>query len=66
MLVLSRREKEAIIIDGNIKIVVIEMKGNKVKIGIEAPKHVVIDREEVVTAKENGDRNANKYKVYNY
>ena len=47
MLILSRREDEKILIDENIKISILEIKGNTVKIGIEAPEEVEILREEV-------------------
>lgn len=55
MLVLSRRPEEAIIINGNIRIVVCEIRAEgKVRIGIEAPKHIAVDREEVHLAKQGG------------
>ena len=47
MLILSRKEDEKILIDENIKISIVEIKGNTVKIGIEAPEEVEILREEV-------------------
>ena len=47
MLVLSRRASEAIHIGSDIVIVVLGIKGNQVRIGIEAPKNVRVDREEV-------------------
>lgn len=50
MLVLSRKEQEAIIIGRNIRIVVVEIRGERVQLGIEAPKEVRIDREEVYRA----------------
>lgn len=48
MLVLSRKEHEVIWIDGNIKIVVIEIDRNKVRLGIEAPLLTKIYREELL------------------
>jgi carbon storage regulator len=48
MLVLSRKEKQAILIADNITITVLEIKGNKVSIGIEAPGSVTVHRLEVV------------------
>jgi len=48
MLVLSRHENEAIVIDGQIKVTVVEIGGDKIRLGIEAPKEVGIWREEVV------------------
>lgn len=50
MLIISRKENEAIVIDGGIKIVVVAVEGNKVKLGIEAPKSVGIIREELIEA----------------
>lgn len=47
MLCLSRKTNEAIIINGNIRVVVVEVRGDKVRLGIEAPRDVVVDREEV-------------------
>ena len=47
MLVLTRRIGEAIIIDSDIRLTVTGIKGDKVRIGIEAPPHVRMDREEV-------------------
>jgi carbon storage regulator len=50
MLIITRKESEAIVIDGGIKIVVVAVEGNKVKLGIEAPKSVGIIREELIEA----------------
>jgi carbon storage regulator len=47
MLVLTRNIGEKIIIDGNIEVTVVAVKGNKVRIGIEAPDYVRVDRQEV-------------------
>lgn len=47
MLVLSRRPGEEIIIDGNIKVTVVSVKGDRVRIGITAPDNVQVDRAEV-------------------
>lgn len=47
MLALSRKKNEAIIINNNIEITVLEVKGDQVKIGIAAPKEVPIYRKEV-------------------
>lgn len=47
MLALSRKKNEAIIIDNNIEVTVLEVKGDQVKIGIAAPKEVSIYRKEV-------------------
>lgn len=47
MLVLSRKKSESIVIDDRIKIVVVEVRGDKVRLGIEAPKDVPVHRQEV-------------------
>jgi carbon storage regulator len=51
MLVLSRRANEKIVIGGNITVTVIEVKGDKVRLGIEAPVECPVDRLEVAEAK---------------
>lgn len=48
MLVLTRKESEAIVIGDNIKITVCSIRGDKVRIGIEADKSVNIVREELI------------------
>jgi carbon storage regulator len=47
MLVLSRKKNEAIIIDQDIYIQIIEIRGDTVRLGIEAPKEVPVHRKEV-------------------
>ena len=47
MLVLSRKEDEKIIIGGNITIMVVEIREDKVRLGIDAPREVTVHREEV-------------------
>ena len=47
MLALSRKKEEAIVINNDIEIVVLEIKGDQVKLGISAPKSVPIYRKEV-------------------
>ena len=47
MLVLTRRIGEQIIIADDIRITVTAIKGDRVRLGIEAPPHVRVDREEV-------------------
>ena len=47
MLILSRKKDESIIIDGNIEIKIIEIEDGKIRIGIEAPKHIEILRKEL-------------------
>lgn len=50
MLVLSRKKNESIIINDDVKIVVVEIRGDKVRLGIEAPKEVPVHRNEVYEA----------------
>jgi len=50
MLVLSRKQDEKIIIGDSITLMVISIQGDKVRLGIEAPKNVSIHREEVYQA----------------
>lgn len=50
MLVLSRKKNESIVINDNIRIVVVEIQGDKVRLGIEAPKDVPVHRQEVYEA----------------
>jgi carbon storage regulator len=50
MLVLSRKQDEKIMIGDSITLMVISIQGDKVRLGIEAPKHVSIHREEVYQA----------------
>lgn len=47
MLALSRKKDEAIVINGNIEITILEVKGDHVKLGITAPKSVPVYRKEV-------------------
>ncbi|MGB9688329.1 carbon storage regulator CsrA [Thermogutta sp.] len=47
MLVLSRKKNESIIIDDQIVIMVVDIRGDRVRLGIEAPKHVTVHRREV-------------------
>lgn len=50
MLVLSRKKNESIVIDENIIVTVVDVRGDKVRIGVEAPRHVSVHRREVLDA----------------
>jgi len=50
MLVLSRKKNESIVIDDNIVITVVEVRGDKVRLGIQAPREVPVHRSEVYEA----------------
>jgi len=47
MLVLTRRLGETIVIDGNITVEVVEIDGNRIKLGVTAPREVRVDRKEI-------------------
>jgi carbon storage regulator len=47
MLVLSRRANQSIIVGTNITITVLEIRGDQVRLGIEAPRDVTVHRDEV-------------------
>lgn len=50
MLVLSRKKNESIVINNEITIVVVEIRGDKVRLGVEAPHEVPVHRREVYDA----------------
>ena len=50
MLVLSRKKNESIVINDDITIVVVEIRGDKVRLGVDAPKEVPVHRREVFDA----------------
>ncbi|HHW06934.1 MAG TPA: carbon storage regulator CsrA [Clostridia bacterium] len=56
MLVLTRKVKETLIIDNKIKITVVAVDGDKVKLAIDAPKDIPILRQEVFEAIEKENR----------
>lgn len=47
MLVLTRKVNESIMIGDEVKVTVVEVKGDQVKLGITAPRHIAVHREEV-------------------
>lgn len=55
MLVLSRKKDESIVINNDITIVVVEIRGDKVRLGVEAPKEVPVHRREVFDAIARGE-----------
>jgi carbon storage regulator CsrA len=57
MLILTRRVGETIIIGSDVKVTMMGVKGNQVRIGIEAPQSVTVDREEVFRRKQLEGRN---------
>ena len=63
MLILSRKEEESIIINGNIEVKVLEIGEGKVRLGIKAPKDVDIFREEIYKSIQEENIQASKAKV---
>jgi len=60
MLVLSRKKNESIVINDDITIVVVEIRGDKVRLGVEAPKEVPVHRREVFDAIHRGEAAASE------
>jgi len=57
MLVLSRKKNESIVINNDITVTVVEIRGDKVRLGIVAPKEVPVHRQEVYDAIHGKDAN---------
>ena len=60
MLVLSRKKNESIVINNNITIVVVDIRGDKVRLGVEAPKEIPVHRREVYDAIQNNEQSTKK------
>ena len=60
MLVLSRKKNESIVINDSITIVVVEIRGDKVRLGIEAPKDVPVHRKEIYDAIKASEKSTNE------
>lgn len=60
MLVLTRRVGESIIIDGEIKVEVLKLGRGQVSIGIKAPSHVSVNREEIQRRIDKGESQDSK------
>ena len=58
MLALSRKKDEAIVVNDNIEITIIDIKGDQVKLGISAPKSIPIYRKEVYVQIQNANKEA--------
>jgi carbon storage regulator len=58
MLVLSRHRDESIMIGDEIVVTIVDIRGDKVRLGIEAPSHVPVHRQEVYEAIQRENRKA--------
>lgn len=58
MLALSRKKNEAIIINNNIEVIILDVRGDQVKLGITAPKDIPIHRKEVYIQIQNENKEA--------
>jgi carbon storage regulator len=63
MLVLSRKKGESIMIGDDIELVVVEIKGDQVRLGVKAPKHIEVYRNEVFEAISESNKEASKVTV---
>ena len=60
MLVLTRKLGESITIDKHIKVVIVQVKGKQVRLGIEAPRDMVVHRQEVYESVEQQNNDASQ------
>lgn len=60
MLVLSRQRDETIMIGDNIEVTVVDIRGDKVRLGITAPKEIAVHRKEVYEAIKRENQQASK------
>lgn len=58
MLALTRKKNEALVLNNNIEITILDIKGDQVKIGIQAPKEVPIYRKEVYVQIQESNKEA--------
>lgn len=58
MLALSRKKNEALVINNNIEITILEIKGEQVKLGITAPREVPVYRKEVYVQIQDANKEA--------
>jgi carbon storage regulator len=69
MLILTRRVGETVMIGDDVTITVLGVKGNQVRVGINAPKHVAVHREEIyerIKREQQSDEVAEKPKAAEY
>ena len=62
MLVLSRQKDESIMIGDDVEIVIVDVRGDKVRLGITAPREIPVHRKEVYEAiqREKGEKETHK------
>ena len=58
MLTLSRKKNESLIVNNNIEVTILDIKGDQVKIGISAPKEIPIYRKEIYMQIQDANKNA--------
>ncbi|MBO4338279.1 MAG: carbon storage regulator CsrA [Lachnospiraceae bacterium] len=58
MLTLSRKKNESLIVNNNIEVTILDIKGDQVKVGISAPKEVPIYRKEIYLQIQDANQNA--------
>jgi carbon storage regulator len=63
MLVLGRRKNESIVIGEEVEVIIIDVRGGKVKLGITAPKNVPVHRKEVYAAIELEKKHRKHYQL---
>ena len=65
MLALSRKKDEAIVINNNIEITILEVKGDQVKVGISSPKSVPVYRKEVYLQIQEANKASSDVSAFN-
>ena len=60
MLALSRKKNEALVINNNVEVTILDIKGDQVKVGITAPKEVPVYRKEVYLQIQEANKDASK------
>ncbi len=56
MLILTRRRTESLVIGDNVTVTVLDIKGGRVRIGVSAPRNVIVNREEIFEETRRGHR----------
>lgn len=66
MLALSRKKNEALVINNNVEVTVLEIKGEQVKLGISAPREVPVYRKEVYVQIQDANKEAGMWTVWKH